>query len=194
MGFGHLRVINDDRVEPTRGFGTHPHKNMEIISYVVSGELSHKDTIGTGSIIRPGEVQLMSAGRGIAHSEFNPSETDPVSFLQIWILPSESGGEPGYQQHDFGDTQGLTLVVSPDGSGDSLKIKQDMSLYRLLLSEGEAVTHGVQRARAWVQVIRGPLEVNGVVLQPGDGLAVQDLAELNFHAQGEVEALVFDLL
>lgn len=195
MGFGDLRVINQDRVAPGRGFGTHPHRDMEIISYVVDGALEHKDTIGTGSVIKPGEVQLMSAGRGIAHSEYNHSSTDPVHFLQIWVLPNEAGGDPGYQQEAFStDERGLRLVVSPDGAEGSLTVKQDMSLYRLLASDGEQVTHTVQRARVWVQVVHGEVEVNGALLQPGDGLAIVEASKVDFTAKGEVEALVFDLL
>ncbi len=195
MGFSHLRVINQDRVTAGRGFGTHPHRNMEIISYVVSGALEHKDTIGTGSVIRPGDVQLMSAGSGIAHSEFNHSQTDPVEFLQIWILPAEGGGEAGYQQHHFGREQGLTHVVSPDGSNDTLRVKQDMDLYKLVLAEGTEAVHALKRRRAWVQVIHGTLDANGALLQPGDGLAVVDDPELRLKSvEGEVEALVFDLL
>lgn len=195
MGFGHLRVINQDRVSAGQGFGTHPHRNMEIVSYVVEGALEHKDTLGTGSVIRPGEVQLMSAGRGIAHSEYNHSQSDPVRFLQIWVLPSEGGGEPGYQQRDFGRERGVRLVVSPDGRDQSLRIKQDMELYRVLLGGNELVEHGVARDRAWVQVIRGTLDVSGARLFPGDGLAVTGSDTLQLAAgEDDVEALVFDLL
>lgn len=194
MGFGHLRVINQDVVAPGRGFGTHPHRDMEILSYVVRGGLEHKDTLGTGSVIRPGDVQLMSAGTGIAHSEFNASAQDEVEFLQIWILPNQIGGAPGYQQRAFDpDARGLTHVVSPDGAGSSLRIKQDMDLYRLLLDDGAQARHPLARDRGWVQLVRGDLEVNGVALQPGDGLAVEGGGELAFTARGAVEALVFDL-
>lgn len=192
MGFGHLRVINQDVVAPGQGFGTHPHRNMEIISYVVRGALEHKDTLGTGSVIRPGEVQLMSAGRGIAHSEFNASTSDEVEFLQIWILPRESGGEPGYQQTDFGSAPGLTLVVSPDGREGSLRIKQRMELYRLLLTQG-STSWTPSRARAWVQVVRGELLVDGVLLQPGDGLQIDATQTHALSTDGDVEALLFDL-
>jgi redox-sensitive bicupin YhaK (pirin superfamily) len=195
MGFSHLRVINQDRVAPGRGFGTHPHRNMEILSYVVRGALEHKDTIGTGSVIRPGDVQLMSAGSGIAHSEYNHSDSEAVEFLQIWILPEEGGGAPGYQQHDFGREQGLTHVVSREGVGDTLRIKQNMDLHKLILAEGTGASYDVKRRRAWVQLIAGTLEVNGALLKPGDGLAVVDTKTLTLTSrEGEVEALVFDLV
>jgi quercetin 2,3-dioxygenase len=196
MGFGALRVINQDVVAPGRGFGTHPHRDMEIISYVVEGALEHKDTIGTGSVITPGEIQLMSAGRGISHSEYNHSGDTPVQFLQIWILPRERGGEPGYQQRRFPRDAGgpLRRVVSPDGADGSLAVKQDMELHRLLLAEGEAVTHRPARDRVWVQVIRGTLDVAGARLFPGDGLAIVEARDLPLVAhEGEVEALIFDL-
>jgi redox-sensitive bicupin YhaK (pirin superfamily) len=194
MGFGHLRVINQDQVEPGRGFGTHPHRNMEIISYVVKGALEHRDTLGTGSLIRPGEVQLMSAGAGISHSEYNASKTDTVEFLQIWVLPSEAGGTPSYQQADFGQTPGLRLVVSPDGRDGSLRIKQKTDLWRLLAAQGEATTLPITRARAWVQVVHGVLDVEGVRLYPGDGLSIIERPQLSLLAhEGPVEALIFDL-
>jgi len=194
MGFGHLRVINEDRMAPGRGFGTHPHRNMEIISYVVSGGLAHRDTIGNGSTIRPGEVQLMSAGRGIAHSELNASEDTPVEFLQIWVLPAKTGGPPSYQQRDFADAPGLRLVVSPDGRNDSLRIQQDMELWRLLLPQDTRDAYTLSRRRAWVQVVRGTLDVNGARLFAGDGLAITDVDQLTLHAtSGDVEALIFDL-
>jgi redox-sensitive bicupin YhaK (pirin superfamily) len=194
MGFGPLRVINEDRVAPGRGFGSHSHRNMEIVSYVVAGGLEHRDTLGTGSVIRPGEVQVMSAGRGIAHSEMNASADEPVHFLQIWLLPAEGGGEPGYQQKAFPtDQTGIRLVVSPDGRDGSLRIKQDTDLYRVLLDEGTSRDHALRRDRAWVQVVRGELDVNGALLQPGDGLAVVDAGALTLKAHSDVEALLFDL-
>lgn len=194
MGFGHLRVINQDVVLPGRGFGTHAHRDMEIISVVLRGGLSHADSMGTGSVIRPGEVQLMSAGRGVSHSELNASRADPVEFLQIWVMPNEVRAEPRYQQRAFDPEQrGLVRVVSPDGADRSLVIRQDMSLLLLRLDGGGCAQHTIERDRAWVQVIRGDLEVNGVALRPGDGLAIDGASTLSFAATGAVEALVFDL-
>jgi len=195
MGFGHLRVINEDRVAPGRGFGAHSHRNMEIISYVVAGGLEHKDSIGTGSVIRPGEVQVMSAGRGVAHSEFNASALEPVHFLQIWVLPAEGNTQPRYDQRAFDTTpRGARLVVSPDGRDGSLRVGQDMDLYRLLLDAEQSVTHAIARGRVWMQVIRGELEVNGVLLQAGDGLAIVEASEVIAKASADAEALLFDLI
>lgn len=194
MGFGHLRVINEDRVTPGRGFLPHGHRNMEIISYPVAGVLSHEDSTGSGGDIRPGEVQVMSAGRGIRHSEMNGRDDAEVHFLQIWILPEEANTEPGYAQKDFGSTPGLTLLVSPDGRDGSLAIRQDVDLHRALLAEGEQATLPLRRDRAWVQVVRGVLDVNGARLQPGDGASLTEVDTLDLVAQQDVEALVFDLL
>jgi len=193
MGFSDLRVINEDRVAEGGGFMPHPHKDMEIVSYVISGALAHRDTLGTGSVIRPGEVQLMSAGRGIRHSEMNGSPDAPVHFLQIWILPAQAGTAPRYDQRDFGKEPGLRLVVSPDGREGSLSIGQDMDLHRALLPAGEQVSLRLRRARAWVQVIRGTLDVNGARLQAGDGASFTGYPTLAMEAREEVEALVFDL-
>lgn len=199
MGFGHLRVINEDRVAPGEGFGTHPHRDMEIVSYVVSGALAHRDTLGTGSVIRPGEVQLMSAGKGIAHSEMNASDREPVHFLQIWILPARAGTAPRYEQRAFlsadgRPSDGLTLVASPDGRDGSLTIGQDVDLYRALLAPGARVEPALRRRRAWVQVVHGELEVEGALLRAGDGLAIVDAGHLRMEARDRVEALLFDLL
>ncbi|MCB9781136.1 MAG: pirin family protein [Alphaproteobacteria bacterium] len=199
MGFGDLRVINEDRVAPGRGFGTHPHRDMEIVSYVVDGALSHRDTIGNGSVIRPGEVQLMSAGRGIAHSEMNHDPAAPVHFLQIWLLPAATGTAPRYEQRFFDPAEGgVRLVASPDGRDGSLTIGQDVDLYRVLLGAGETAARPLRRRRAWVQVVRGTLEVEGALLQPGDGLAIDARADetpptLRLTAHDDVEALLFDL-
>ncbi len=196
MGFGPLRVINEDRVEPARGFGTHPHRDMEIISYVVDGALAHRDTLGTGSVIRPGEVQLMSAGSGIHHSEMNPSGDSPVHFLQIWIVPEKRGGQPRYDQRKFAPDpkQPIQLVVSPDGADGSLTIGQDARIYRALLEAGAAVDHPVAPGRrAWVQVVRGRLAIDGVVLDAGDGAAITGADGLPIEALEAAEALVFDL-
>jgi redox-sensitive bicupin YhaK (pirin superfamily) len=194
MGFGHLRVINEDHVEPGRGFGTHGHQNMEILSYVVEGALAHRDSTGEGGVIRPGEVQVMSAGAGIRHSELNHSASEPVHFLQIWLLPSMSNTEPGYRQALFEPVDGTTLLVSPDGREGSLTIRQDVEIYRLLLPPDGAAELPVRRNRSWVQVVRGSLTVNGTVLQAGDGAGITASTALSFHAEAAVEALVFDLL
>ena len=195
MGFSHLRVINEDQVTGGAGFPSHPHRNMEIISYVVEGALEHRDTLGTGSVIRPGEVQVMSAGRGVAHSEFNHDPDAPVHFLQIWVLPREANAEPRYEQRAFPTAEpGLTLVVSPDGREDSLTIGQDMDLHRLLLEPQQTAELALRRARSWVQVVRGTLEVNHTLLNAGDGLAITDASTLHFTAHEPAEALVFDLL
>lgn len=195
MGFGPLRVINQDRVEPGRGFGTHGHRNMEIISYVVSGALEHRDSMGTGSVIRPGEVQLMSAGTGVTHSEMNGSRDDEVQFLQIWILPEQGGTKPRYEQKAFGtEPDGVRLVVSPDGREGSLTVGQNVDLYRVLLTPSQHVTQPLSRRRAWVQVVHGPLEVNGVLLHDGDGLAIEEPGNVDLRARDSaVQALLFDL-
>ena len=195
MGFGPLRVINDDRVTAGRGFGTHGHRNMEIVSYVVDGALEHRDSMGTGSVIRPGEVQLMSAGTGVSHSEMNHSATEPVHFLQIWVLPREGNTKPRYEQKAFGSApdDGVRLVVSPDGRDGSLTIGQDVDIHRMLLPAGGTATHPVARRRNWVQVVRGTLEVNGALLQSGDGLAIEAATTVALKADSAVEALLFDL-
>jgi len=196
MGFGPLRVINQDRVEAGRGFGTHGHRNMEIVSYVVEGALEHRDSMGTGSVIRPGDVQLMSAGTGVSHSEMNHSATEGVHFLQIWILPEEGNTEPRYEQKAFpiAEDDGLRLVVSPDGRDGSLTIGQNADIYRALLPAGGSATHTVRRRRNWVQVVRGELQVNGALLQAGDGLAVEAAEKVALMAgDSAVEALLFDL-
>lgn len=195
MGFGPLRVINQDRVAPGRGFGTHGHRNMEIISYVVDGALAHRDSMGTGSVIRPGEVQLMSAGTGVTHSEMNASREEGVHFLQIWILPDVAHTAPRYDQKAFPRTgDGLQLVVSPDGRDGSLRMQQNADLYRVQLTAGGTAEHVVARRRSWVQVVKGTLTVRGALLQPGDGLAIEDADRLPMQAgDSEVEALLFDL-
>ncbi|MFT6143690.1 MAG: redox-sensitive bicupin YhaK (pirin superfamily), partial [Myxococcota bacterium] len=165
MGFGPLRVINQDRVESGRGFGTHGHRNMEIISYVVEGALEHRDSLGTGSVIRPGEVQLMSAGTGVRHSEMNGSTHNPVHFLQIWIVPAEDNTEPRYEQKFFPPTEddGVRLVASHDGRDGSVTMGQNADLYRVLLPAEAKVTQSVSRLRSWVQVVTGTVTVNGVL-------------------------------
>jgi redox-sensitive bicupin YhaK (pirin superfamily) len=199
MGFSDLRVINEDRVQPGEGFGTHGHRDMEIISYVLEGELAHRDSMGNGSIISPGEVQRMSAGAGVRHSEANPSPDRPVHFLQLWITPRERGLPPSYEQKAFPEAERrdrLQLVASPDGREGSVTIHQDARLLIALLGEGKQVRHDLAAGRtAWVQVTRGALTVNGRPLRAGDGAAVTDEASLEIVGQSSdpAEALVFDL-
>lgn len=198
MGFRALRVINEDRVAPGQGFGTHPHRDMEIISYVLAGALEHRDSMGTGSVIRPGDVQRMSAGTGVTHSEFNASQSELVHFLQIWLLPSEPGIQPSYEQKTFTpeDKRGrLRVVASPDGREGSVTIHTDAVVYAGLLQPGEAVELPLDLERhAWVQVAGGKLRVNGHELQAGDGAALSDEAVVRIEgiASGG-EALVFEL-
>lgn len=195
MGFSALRVINDDRVAPAAGFQTHGHSDMEIISYVISGEIAHKDSEGNVATLPTGEFQLMSAGSGIRHSEFNPSPEKSLHFLQIWIQPNVYGLAPGYQQKDFGSHPGLTLVISPDGREGSLVIKQDAFLYQLL-AEAESITSlpASSGRKYYVHIIEGELEVEGQVLKPGDGAKIENIRELKLlAAQQNVRALVFDL-
>ena len=197
MGFRALRVINDDRVIPGAGFPTHGHADMEIVSYVLDGALEHKDTLGTSSVIRPGDVQRMSAGSGIRHSEYNASKKDPVHFLQIWILPNEEGMVPGYEQKAFEreEKQGrLRLVGSQDGRDGSVVIHQDVDLYATLLDEGDSVTHELRPGRhAWVQVARGQVRLNGEVLKEGDGAAISNETALTLDGVVSAEVLLFDL-
>jgi redox-sensitive bicupin YhaK (pirin superfamily) len=198
MGFGPLRVINEDRVSPGQGFGTHGHRDMEIISYVLEGALEHKDSIGTGSVIRPGDVQVMSAGTGIRHSEFNHSKTEPVHFLQIWIVPDRDGITPRYDQKRFPDDDKrgrLRLVGSADGRDGSIVIHQNVELFAAILNAGEQATHSFRTGRnGWLQVVHGSVEANGRRLNAGDGAAVQDEAALTVTAAvGSAEILIFDL-
>ncbi|MHC4147736.1 MAG: pirin family protein [Planctomycetota bacterium] len=184
MGFGHLRVINEDRVQPGQGFDTHGHKDMEIISYVLEGALEHKDSIGTGSVIRPGEVQRMSAGTGIQHSEFNHSDSEIVHFLQIWILPEHEGLEPSYEQ----------TVGSRDGREGSVTIHQDVDLYATLLTENQAVTHDlVDGRKGWVQVTRGTIKLEEQQLYPGDGVAIDAAGRIQLTGTSDAEVLLFDM-
>ncbi len=198
MGFSSLRVINEDKVQPGKGFGTHSHRDMEIISYVLQGELEHKDSIGNGSVIRPGDVQRMSAGTGIAHSEFNASTTDLVHFLQIWIMPEKAGIEPSYEQKNFPleEKQGkLKLVASADGRDDSVTIHQDANLYVAVLNQGDRITYNTNNNRSlWIQIARGSAEINGQALQTGDGAAITEEKELELFATTDnTEILLFDL-
>ena len=198
MGFGPLRVINEDRVSPGQGFGTHGHKDMEIISYVLEGALEHKDSIGTGSVIRPGDVQVMSAGTGIRHSEFNHSKTEPVHFLQIWVVPDREGIAPRYEQKTFPDVdkrRKLRLVGSSDGRDGSVVVHQDVRLFAALLNSGEQVTHALQSGRkGWLQIVRGAVTMNGHDLAAGDGAAVTGELALTVTAKVDAtEILLFDL-
>jgi redox-sensitive bicupin YhaK (pirin superfamily) len=200
MGFRSLRVINEDRVEAGRGFGTHPHRDMEIVSYVLEGGIQHRDSMGTGSVIRPGDVQRMSAGTGVTHSEFNASKTDPVHFLQIWLIPSERGIAPGYEQKTFSteDKQGnLKVVASPDGRDGSVSIHTDTVLYAGVFAKGEHAELTLAPSRhAWVQVARGNAIINGKSLRAGDGAAISDETTVRVEGTDGNEAgevLVFDL-
>ncbi|BAC89764.1 pirin family protein [Gloeobacter violaceus] len=197
MGFRSLRVINEDRVAPGQGFGTHSHRDMEIITYVLEGALEHKDSLGNGSVMRPGDVQRMSAGTGVAHSEFNHSKGEPVHFLQIWILPSERGVIPGYEQSHFdaASKQGrLVPVVAGDGREGALAVHQDMVLYAGLLGAGERAEHTLAPGRqAWVQVARGAITLNGKTLTAGDGAAVTDESLVELVGVEPSEVLLFDL-
>ncbi|MBI1384767.1 MAG: cupin domain-containing protein [Rhizobiales bacterium] len=197
MGFGPLRVINDDRVAPGGGFPAHPHSDMEIISYVLEGALEHKDSLGTGSVIRPGDVQRMSAGTGVRHSEFNASKTEPVHFLQVWIIPEKKGIAPGYEQRSFPDAEKrgrLRLIGSREGREGSVTIHQDVDLYATMLGEGDAVEHMIAAGRGgWVQVARGCLALNGEPLREGDGVAISTSGRLHLEGLDEAEVLLFDM-
>lgn len=198
MGFGPLRVINDDTVAPGEGFPTHPHRDMEIVTYVLEGALEHRDSLGNGSVIRPGDVQRMSAGTGIRHSEFNASKSEPVHFLQIWIMPEARGIAPGYEQKTFsttGETAGLRLVGSRDGRDGSVTIHQDADLFVGVLSDGQAAEHAVAPGRlAWVQVARGSVSLNGLTLEEGDGAALDDTAISLVGRSKGAEVVVFDMI
>lgn len=197
MGFGPLRVINEDRVQPGMGFGTHGHRDMEIISYVLDGELSHRDSMGTGSAIVPGDVQRMSAGRGVQHSEFNPSKTAGVHFLQIWIEPSARGIAPSYEQANVAAEAKrgrLALIAAPAGEGGAVALHQDVRVYATLLDAAESVTHPLAKGRrAYVHVARGNVSVNGQALGPGDAVRIENETDVRL-AEGRVaEVLLFDL-
>lgn len=197
LGHGPLRVINDDRVAPGGGFPAHPHSDMEIISYVLEGALEHKDSLGTGSVIRPGDVQRMSAGSGVRHSEFNASKTEPVHFLQIWIIPERDGLEPSYEQKTFSNAEKrgkLRLIGSRDGRDGSVTIHQDVDLYATLLAAGDEVSHEIAAGRGgWVQVARGSVTLNGETLKEGDGVRVSASGGLRLEGVAEAEVLLFDM-
>lgn len=197
MGWGVLRVINEDRVAPGMGFGTHGHRDMEIVSYVLQGALAHRDSMGNGTVIRPGEVQRMSAGSGVMHSEFNASQHEPVHFLQIWIQPAARGGAPGYAQQAFpeADRRGrLRLVVSPDGRDDSITLGQDALVFAGLLEAGERTDHHFAAGRlGYLHVARGQVEINDMVLNAGDGAKIADEADITLTGRASAELLLFDL-
>lgn len=197
MGFRSLRVINDDRVTPGAGFATHSHRDMEILTYVLSGALEHKDSLGTGAVIYPGEAQRMSAGTGITHSEFNHSQTEPVHFLQIWIIPDQQGLPPSYEQHDFPmeEKRGkLRLIAAQDGREGAVTIHQDIALYVSVLEPGDRVSHRLKPHRyAWLQVARGGATLNGYALKEGDGAAVSEAEQLSVSTDIGAEILLFDL-
>jgi hypothetical protein len=197
MGFGPLRVINEDRVQPGMGFGTHGHRDMEIISYVLAGQLEHKDSMGTGSIITPGDVQRMSAGRGVRHSEYNPSRTERVHFLQIWIEPRTTGVEPSYEQKPIAaeEKRGrLRLIASPDGADGSVTIHQDARVYAALLDGADSVARPVAPGRrAYVHVARGSVRLNGIALGTGDAARITDQAVITLDGAAAAEVLWFDL-
>ncbi len=196
MGFRSLRVINEDFVAPSGGFPTHPHRDMEIITYVLEGALAHKDSLGNGSIIHPGDGQRLSAGTGVRHSEANPSPKEPVHLLQIWILPDRHGHTPGYEQKSFSDEEKrgrFRLIASPDGVEGSVTIHQDAKLYVSLLSSGQQVEHELAAGRfGWLQVAKGAVELNGKALKQGDGAAT-DEPKLAIKASEDSEILLFDL-
>ena len=197
MGFRALRVINDDRVDAGKGFGMHPHRDMEILTYVLSGALEHRDSLGTGSVIRPGEVQRMTAGTGILHSEHNPSRSEPVHLLQIWLLPERRGLPPSYEQKAFPrskQTGKLRLVAARDGREGAVSIHQDVDVFACHLDQGEQARRDLPKGRhAWVQVARGAVTLNGKELQAGDGAALSDEPAVELAAQEPSEVLLFDL-
>ncbi|MDX6384529.1 MAG: quercetin 2,3-dioxygenase [Blastocatellia bacterium] len=197
LRFGSLRVINEDRVQPAKGFPTHSHRDMEIITYILVGALEHRDSMGNGSVIRPGDVQRMSAGTGVAHSEFNPSQAEPVHLLQIWILPESQNLSPSYEEKHFSDDERsgrLRLIASKDGREGSVTIHQDAQLYATLLEGGTSVVHTLEEKRsAWLQVARGTIRLNEVELKQGDGAGVRNESELTITAHDQAELLLFDL-
>lgn len=196
-GFGPLLVINDDTVAPGGGFPPHKHRDMEIISYVIEGALQHQDSMGNGSVIKPGDVQRMSAGTGVTHSEYNASKADAVHFLQIWIKPRAGGLPAGYEQKFFSEEEKrgrLRLVASEDGAEGSVRIQQDARLYAAVLSEGHSVTHAFGKGRSgWLHVVKGETEVNGNVMKAGDGVAIEQEAEVTIRSGSSGEVLLFDL-
>ncbi len=198
MGFRSLRVMNEDRIAPGRGFSTHPHQDMEIVTYVLEGALEHQDSMGNGEVLRPGEFQRMSAGTGIQHSEFNPSATEPTHLYQIWLLPARHGIEPSYEQKRFEDSgmsNRLRLVASPDAEGGSLKIHQDARIYLAKLTSDAEIVHQLQPGRhSWLQVLRGAVMLNDQQLSTSDGAATSQESSLTIRANGPAEIMLFDLI
>jgi redox-sensitive bicupin YhaK (pirin superfamily) len=197
MGFRALRVMNEDRVAAGQGFGTHGHQDMEIVTYVLEGALEHRDSMGNGEVLSPGEFQRMSAGTGITHSEFNPSKSEPVHFYQIWLLPERRGIEPSYEQKRFSEAERqnrLRLVASPNGQDGSLTVHQDARIFLASLADGKRVEHTFGEGRyAWLQVLRGEISLNGQNLGTSDGVAVSDERQLSIAAKGNAEIMLFDL-
>ena len=197
MGFRALRVMNEDRVAPGDGFGTHGHRDMEIVTYVLEGAIEHRDSMGNGEVLKPGEFQRMSAGTGIMHSEFNPSKTELLHFYQIWLLPERHGIVPSYEQKRFSEADRqnrLRLVASPDGRDGSLTVHQDARIYLASLLNGKSVEHALDEGRyAWLQVLRGEISLNGTNLATSDGAAVSEERQLSITAKGDAEIMLFDL-
>ena len=197
MKFRSLRVMNEDIVAPGKGFGTHPHRDMEIVTYVLDGALEHKDSMGNGEVLRPGEFQRMSAGTGITHSEFNPSDSEPVHLYQIWLFPNKQGLPPSYEQKKFAEEERrnrLRLVASPDAEDESLRIHQEARIYLSTLDDGKSVVHTLVPGRhAWLQVLRGSISMESDELTAGDGAAISDINELTVTATKDAEIMLFDL-
>lgn len=197
MGFGNLRVINEDRIEPAQGFGAHGHKDMEIVTYIIEGALEHKDSMGNGSVIRAGDVQRMSAGTGVQHSEFNHSDTEKAHLLQIWLLPERAGITPGWEEKHFSADEKrnrLTLIASRDSRDNSLKIHQSLDLYASVLTESTHLTHELADGHsAWIQIVGGQLNLNGQQLDAGDGAAIENTSALTMTAGSDSEFLLFDM-
>ena len=194
MGFSALRVINEDIIAPGQGFGTHPHKDMEILTYVLSGTVEHQDSMGNKEQIPAGEFQIMSAGTGVRHSEYNPSATEPLHLYQIWIMPQRAGVEPRYEQKRFDDPRGRQWVLTPDGREDSLKVWQDMTLSRQVVPAGETQHISLESGRNyWVQVVKGKLAINDQSLKASDALALTEESALTLQAEDDTEVLIFDL-
>lgn len=196
MGYRALRVINEDRVNPGAGFPTHPHQDMEIITYVLDGAVAHKDSSGGGGVITPGMVQYMSAGSGVTHSEFNASDTEPLHLYQIWLTPNVRGAKPRYEERRIGDARNgaLKLIASPDGRDDSFQIRQDAELYASVVKEGESLSHRFGPGRyGWLQVARGGVEIGGLIMHAGDGAKIEAEDEVSFKALADSEILLFDL-